>query len=113
MPGRLLVIIFLLSMALVLYGWWQILALAFHLEKRRFGWSDEEALTKFVSLRRPRGRQGRKRMHRYIREDLRAHAEATGQWRRHRNARLALSAGYAAAAAAVFTWVLSTVLESW
>lgn len=113
MPGWFLLLIFLLSLALVVYGWLQILRLAFALEKQRFGWSDEEALTKFVSLRRPHGREGKKRMQLYIREDLRDYAEATGQAMRHRNARLVLAAGYAGAIASVFAWFLSTIIDTW
>lgn len=111
MPGWLLLAIFLFSLGLVAGGWWRILRLSYRLEKQRFGWSDEEARTKFFALRRPHGRAGKRRMQRYIREDLREYAEASGQTAQHRNARLMLAAGYAGASAAVLVWMLSVVFD--
>lgn len=109
MPGWLLLVIFLVSLGLVAGGWWHMLRLSYQLEKQRFGWSDEEARIKFFALRRPHGTAGKRRMQRYIREDLRDYAEANGQAARHRNARLMLAAGYAGAAASVFAWMFGTV----
>jgi hypothetical protein len=109
MPGWLLFLVFALSLALVVHGWGLILSLAFELEKRRHGWPDDEALQKFVALRRPRGRQGDRRMRQYIREDLRDFAEETGQGARHSRARLSLAAGYAGAIASGFAWIIGQV----
>ncbi|UUP18548.1 hypothetical protein NTH_03031 [Nitratireductor thuwali] len=112
MPNWLLGLIFVLSLSLVIYGWRQILRLTFGLEKQRFGWSDDEARLKFFSLRSPRGPGRRKRMQKYLREELRAYAEETGQGDIHRRARLALAAGYAGAIASSFAWILSTAFAS-
>lgn len=112
MPGWLLFLVFILSLALVIHGWWLVLGLAFGLEKRRFGWADKEALTKFLSLRRPRGPGSDRRMRQYIREDLRDFAEQTGQGPRHRRARLSLAAGYAGAAASGFAWIIGQVMQT-
>ncbi|GAB4361635.1 MAG: hypothetical protein Kow0026_24890 [Oricola sp.] len=112
MSGWLLAAVFVISLGLVLYGWAQMLRLSFQLEKQRFGWADEEALQKFLSLRHRRGHGNDRRMRRYLSSDLRGHAEATGQDRVHRRARLALATGYAGALASAVAWFATQVLAS-
>ncbi|WP_404933562.1 hypothetical protein ABWH97_08195 [Nitratireductor sp. ac15] len=105
--------VFLIGLGLVAAGWWGLLRLSFLLEKQRFGWREEEALTRFLSMRRSPDKRGEKHMRAYIQGDLRSFAEGIGAGGRYHVSRLMVRLGYGLLVVAIGGWFFSTVVELW
>ncbi|MFC5584293.1 hypothetical protein ACFPOD_04155 [Nitratireductor kimnyeongensis] len=104
---------FLIGLGLVAAGWWGLLRLSFLMEKQRFGWNDEEALTRFLSMRRSPDKRGDKHMRAYIRGELHSFAEGIGAGLRYRLSRLMVRVGYGLLIVATGLWFAGTVTALW
>ena len=104
---------FLIGLGFVALGWWGLLRLSFRLEKQRFGWSDDEALRRFLSMRRAPDKRGEKHMRAYIEGELRSFAEGIGAGGRYRVSRLMVRVGYGLLIVAIGMWFANTVVALW
>lgn len=101
------------GLALGALGWAILLNLSFRLEKERFGWSEDEALVRFVSLRRAADKRAERHMRSYINDDLRAFAHGMEEGGRYRLARWSLRLGYGLVVIAGLAWFGQTLLQLW
>lgn len=101
--GPVLTGLFFAALLLVIVSWSRLVRLALRLEKGRHGWSDDGLLRQFMAYRRKSVADGGKRMPRYLREDVGALADASGESRTHRNALGMLHLGYVVAVASGLT----------
>lgn len=104
--GPVLAGLFLISLALVIIGWSQLVRLAMRLERQRHGWSDDGVLRQFMAYRRQSVNEGGKRMTRYLREDVKVLADENGEDRTHRQAIGTLHLGYVGAIASGLSHIL-------
>lgn len=102
-----------LGLALIALGWAILLNLSFRLERKRFGWSEDEALVRFVSLRRAADKRAEKHMRSYINDDLRAFAHGMEEGGRYSLARWSLRLGYALVVIAGLAWFGQTLMQFW